>query len=50
MSKEIKQTRDEKTAMYLKLTKRELVELLVNANEALDSIQDRALAALERTK
>ena len=31
----IEQTRDEQIAMYLKLTKRELTERLVNANEAL---------------
>ncbi|MEE8607232.1 MAG: hypothetical protein V3S55_06500 [Nitrospiraceae bacterium] len=30
----IPQTRDEKIAMYLKLTKRELAEMLVGANEA----------------
>ena len=29
----IPQTRDEKIAMYLKLTKRELAEMLVSANE-----------------
>lgn len=31
----IEQTRDEKIAMYMKLTKRELAEMLVNCNEAL---------------
>ena len=31
----IEQTRDRQVAMYLKLTKRELAEMLVNANEAL---------------
>ena len=31
----IEQTRDEQIAMYLKLTERELAEMLVNANEAL---------------
>lgn len=31
----IEQTRDEKLAMYQKLTKRELAEMLVNANDAL---------------
>jgi len=33
----IPQTRDEKVIMYMKLTKRELVEMLINANKALDS-------------
>ncbi len=32
----IEQTRDEKVTMYMKLTKRELVEMLVNANKALE--------------
>ena len=31
----IPQTRDEKLAMYRKLTKRELAEMLINCNEAL---------------
>ena len=31
----VEQTRDEKIAMYLKLTKRELAEMLFNCNEAL---------------
>ena len=31
----IPQTRDEKIAMYMKLTKRELAEMLANANQAL---------------
>ena len=31
----IKQTREERMTMYLKLTKRELAEMLINANEAL---------------
>ena len=35
------QTRDEKIAKYMKLTKRELVERLVNSNEALDKLQIR---------
>lgn len=30
------QTRDEKLAMYMKLTKREMAEMLVNANEVID--------------
>ncbi len=32
----IEQTRDEKVTMYMKLTKRELVEMLVNVNKALE--------------
>lgn len=32
----ISQTRDEKIIMYMKLTKRELVEMLVNTHEILD--------------
>jgi hypothetical protein len=35
----VEQTRDEKVAMYMKRTKRELAEMLVNANEALASRQ-----------
>ena len=34
----IPQTRDEKIAMYMKLTKRELVEMLVNSNGVLDKL------------
>ena len=34
----IPQTRDEKIVMYLKLTKRELAEMLVSANEAIDAL------------
>lgn len=33
----IQQTRDEKIAMYMKLTKRELAEMLANANDILGS-------------
>ena len=33
----IPQTRDEKIAMYMKLTKREIAEMLVNSNDALDN-------------
>ena len=36
MMRVIAQTRDEKITMYMKLTKRELVEMLVNANKALE--------------
>ncbi|MCH7570374.1 MAG: hypothetical protein IH919_07395 [Deltaproteobacteria bacterium] len=36
----IEQTHDEKIAMYLKLTKRELAEMLVTANVALRSLPD----------
>lgn len=32
----IEQTRDEKIAMYMKLSKRELAEILTNSNEALN--------------
>ena len=31
----VEQTRDEKIAMYMKLRKREIAEMLVNANDAL---------------
>ena len=41
----IKQTHDEKIAMYMKLTKRELAEMLANCNEALS-----ARAAVEPVK
>ena len=34
----IEQTRDEKIAMYMKLTKRELAEMFASANEAIDSL------------
>ena len=34
----IEQTRDEKIAMYLKLPKRELAEMLVNVNDSLGSV------------
>ena len=33
----IPQTRDEKLAVYMKLTKRAVAEMLVNCNDALDS-------------
>lgn len=35
----IEQTRDEKIAMYLKLTKRELAEMLINCNDELSKRQ-----------
>ncbi len=31
----VEQSHDEKIAMYMKLTKRELVEMLINSNKAL---------------
>ena len=34
----IEQTRDEKIAMYMKLTKRELAEMLASTNEAISSL------------
>lgn len=34
----IPQTRDEKIAIYMKLTKRELAEMLATANEAMDAL------------
>lgn len=40
----IEQTRDDKIAMYLKLTKRELAEMLVNANEALAMTLERSVS------
>ena len=39
MLKVIEQTRDEKIAMYMKMTKRELVAMLINANDAIDMLQ-----------
>lgn len=36
MMRLIEQTRDEKVTMYMKLTKRELIEMLINANAALE--------------
>ncbi len=36
MMRLIEQTRDEKVTMYMKLTKRELAEMLANANKALE--------------
>ena len=50
MVKKIKKTREEKTAMYMKLTKRELVQRLINTNEALDKLRNRIVAALARTE
>ncbi len=50
MSKVIRQTRDEKIARYMKLTKRELVERLVNSNEALDKLRKLMVVALARTE
>ena len=50
MTQVVKQTRDEKIATYMKLTKRELVERLVNSNEALDKLRKLIVAALARTE
>ena len=38
MMQVIKQTRDEKIAMYMKSTKRELVEMLATCNEHIDRL------------
>ncbi len=35
----LEQTHEEKITMYMKLTKREIAEMLANANEAIDSLQ-----------
>lgn len=35
----IEQTRDEKIAMYMNLTKRELVEMVINCNELLTMLR-----------
>lgn len=35
----IEQTREEKIAMYMKMTKREIAEMLTNANDAIDLLQ-----------
>jgi hypothetical protein len=50
MTQVVEQTRDEKIAKYMKLTKRELVERLVNSNEALDKLRKLIVAALARTE
>ena len=42
----IAQSRDEKIAMYMKLTKRGLAEMLVNANEAL-ALHQNGLATVQ---
>ena len=39
MMRIIEQTRDEKIAMYMKLTKRELAEMVINVNAALELMQ-----------
>ncbi len=39
MMKIIQQTREETLAMYMKLTKHELAEMLANANDAIDRLQ-----------
>ena len=50
MTQVIKQTCDEKIAKYMKLTKRELVERLVNSNEALDKLRKLIVTALAQTE
>ncbi len=50
MVRVIKQTRDEKIVAYMKLTKRELVERLINSNEALDKLRKLIVAALARAE
>ncbi len=50
MTQVVEQTRDEKIAKYRKLTKRELVERLVNSDEALDKLRKLIVAALARTE
>ncbi len=50
MTQVVEQTRDEKIANYMKLTKRELVEKLVNSTEALDKLRKLIVAALARTE
>ena len=42
MMRAVEQTRDEKLEMYQKLSKRELAEMLVNANDALTLITSQA--------
>ncbi len=46
MMQVIEQTRDERIAMYMKLRKAKLAEMLLNCNEALDSLINR-VAVLE---
>ncbi len=50
MTQVVEQTRDEKIAKYMKLKKRELVERLVNSDEALDKLRKLIVAALARTE
>lgn len=47
MLQTVEQTRDEKIAMYMKLTKRELAEMLANCNEMLANalMQQRQMPA-----
>ena len=44
------QKREAKISMYMKLTKRELAERLVETNEALAKLRKLAAAALARTE
>ncbi len=46
MIQEIEQTKEEKTAMYMKLTKKELVEMLIECNDVLDDLK----VCIEMTK
>ena len=45
----VEQTRDERAAMYMKLRKAELAEMLINCNEALDRLISR-IEVLEADK
>ena len=36
----VEQTKDEKVAMYMKLTKRELIEMVIHCNELLGKMSD----------
>jgi hypothetical protein len=38
MYKIVRQTREEKLAMYMKLRKKELAEMLISANDAIDNL------------
>jgi len=41
MIRVIKQTHDEKIVMYMKMKKLEIAKMLVNANEAIDLLQEQ---------
>ena len=46
----IEQTRDEKISMYMKCTKRELVEMVINCNEAVARLGLKAADAVKRSE